>query len=101
MSAYEGSALQDSMERQAQAKKSTPTPTPPVAATPAEKEDRGIGPEKLSVRIFREVFTNAVESSKLHAVLEDYLKRVISHPQAKKSDKTYARKIYTDLSARV
>jgi hypothetical protein len=61
-------------------------------------EDRGIGPEKLSVRIFREIFTKAVlANGNLKTSLDEYLKSVLTNESAKRSDKTYARKIYTDL----
>jgi hypothetical protein len=60
--------------------------------------DRGIGPEKLSVRIFREIFTkSALKNGNLKADLDEYLKQVLSNDGAKRTDKTYARKIYLDL----
>lgn len=63
--------------------------------------DRGIGPEKLSVRIFREVFTqDAQNHGTLKQNLNEYLRAVLDNPGAKRSDKTYARKIYTDLIRR-
>lgn len=60
--------------------------------------DRGIGPEKLSVRIFREIFTkSALKNGNLKADLDEYLRQVLSNDGAKRTDKTYARKIYLDL----
>ena len=59
---------------------------------------RGIGPEKLSVRIFREVFTrSALASGHLKGNLDDYLRAVLGTTNAQKSDKGYAKQIYTDL----
>ena len=61
-------------------------------------EDRGIGPEKLSVRIFREIFArSALSSGVLQSNLDEYLKTVLDTKTAKKSDRGYAKKIYTDL----
>lgn len=62
------------------------------------EQDRGIGPEKLTVRIFREVFTAEVlKSGTLKPTLEKYLRAVLENGSAKRGDKTYARKVYTDL----
>ena len=69
-----------------------------MESNPSVSSDRGIGPEKLSVRIFREVAVPAMkQTGQLKPVLDEYLRRVLIDPNSKKSDKTYARKIYTDL----
>lgn len=73
--------------------------------TPAqgqESSEKGIGPEKLSVRIFREVFArSAQKGGSLKADLDEYLRTVLTNKSAKRTDKSYARKIYTDLITRV
>jgi hypothetical protein len=64
----------------------------------ATRSERQVGPETLAVRIFREVFAQTAMAHKaLRPALDRYLKLVIDNPQAKRGDKTYARKIYTDL----
>lgn len=71
-------------------------PAPVEATTP--KAERQIGPETRTVRIFREVFAkSAAERGHLQPDLDAFLKLVLEDKDAKRSDKTYARKIYTDL----
>ncbi len=61
-------------------------------------KERQIGPETRAVRIFREVFAqDAQASNHLKPSLDRYLKLVLDDPDAKRADKTYARKIFADL----
>lgn len=64
-----------------------------------EQTNRQVGPETRAVRIFREVFAQDAQVAKhLQPSLDRYLKLVLEDPDAKRGDKTYARKIYADLS---
>ncbi len=66
---------------------------------PETTDGKGVGPEKLSVRIFREIFAqSAHQTGKLKSNLDDYLKSVEGHAKSTPSDRKYARKIHADLS---
>lgn len=94
MSAWEGSAFQETKERTTKAPEANPSVEP--------KKQREIGPEKLSVRVFREVFVEAAtKAGHLNSSLEEYLRKVLTNKSAKRSDKSEAKKIYTDSSLRL
>ncbi len=71
--------------------------TATVTTSPAK--ERGIGPEKLTVRIFRDVaLKHLAETGRTKAALDEFLRRVLSHDGASKTDKTYARTLFRDVS---
>lgn len=66
---------------------------------PTPETARPIGPETVAVRMFREVFAEDAHSARhLKVSLDRYLKLVLEAPNAKRSDKTYARKIHAELT---
>lgn len=59
-----------------------------------------VGMEKLVVRLFKETFGRAaLKSGTLRTTLDEFLRAVLNHKDASKSDKDYARKAYKDMSA--
>lgn len=66
------------------------------------KRQRALGTEKLVVRIFREkCIDGLVRGLKLKDVLDDFLRVVLTSPDADSSDKKYARTVYQDAIIRV
>lgn len=60
-------------------------------------DGRGVGPEKLTARVFREVFIQAAHAAGvLRPTLDSYLRLVLNDKAAKRSDKSYARRLYTN-----
>ncbi len=69
-----------------------------LAPKDGSRIERQVGPETRAVRIFREVFAQDAQAARhLRQSLDRYLKVVLQDPDAKRGDKTYARKIYADL----
>jgi hypothetical protein len=62
------------------------------------KTPKPVGMEKLVVRLFREKFGRACQRAGILApTLDEFLRTVLSHGEAQKTDKDYARKAYKEM----